>query len=546
MFTAALIIQVIGLAIVFGMICYTLAQKPSVPSRNILVILICTGIALLGYLFEMEATTMETAVLAVKIGYLGKPFLLLATFYFVARYSKIKTPRWLFWILCSLCIVFLGIIYTNNYHHLYYAEVRYEEGFGGHYWTTSTKGPLYWVYVAMNVGYFIANLVMSIFATKKAISKKEKRILFYMYALIAVGVLGYIIYLTGITNGYDTTILGLLLDTIIMSLLFWRYSLFDALALAKDMALDIYSNALVILDSADTVIFINKTAKELFPGIKEGSLRKLTDEERRKVGDLYYYGDKIYRFNLRAIEQNGNSYGTIIEFRDVTNDVNYNKRLNEAVEQRTKEIKNIQRQVVYGFANMVEARDQETGDHIKNTSKYVKMIAEALSKQDKYKGVLTEAIMAIYEDVAPLHDVGKIVIPDAILLKPGRLTPEEFEIMKTHTTSGAKFIDDNLADVETKEYLELARNIALHHHERYDGNGYPTKLKGEDIPLEARIMAVADVYDALTSKRPYKEAFSLEKAKSIMLEGRGTQFDPEILDIFFEIIDKEQNIFSSK
>jgi HD-GYP domain-containing protein (c-di-GMP phosphodiesterase class II) len=144
--------------------------------------------------------------------------------------------------------------------------------------------------------------------------------------------------------------------------------------------------------------------------------------------------------------------------------------------------------------------------------------------------------MEYVEKSAPLHDVGKIRIPDAVLNKPGKLTPEEFEIMKTHATVGKEIIDKAISTVEGGSYLKEARNMAAYHHERWDGKGYPEGLKGEEIPLSARVMAVADVFDALTSKRIYKPAFSIEEALKIIEEGRGTQFDPRCVDVFLEAL----------
>lgn len=193
----------------------------------------------------------------------------------------------------------------------------------------------------------------------------------------------------------------------------------------------------------------------------------------------------------------------------------------------------IQESVIIGMANLIESRDGSTGKHVKNTQNYVRMIANELLS----RGLFTEELTPDYiEDLckaAPLHDVGKIKIPDAILQKPGKLTTEEFETMKLHTTHSRKIIQTIIGDIEDEHYVRLVEDIALYHHERWDGTGYPTGLTESNIPLSARIMAVADVFDALYEERCYKPPIRpIERIMQIMSEGQGTQFDPVILDVF--------------
>ncbi|MCR4797544.1 MAG: HD domain-containing protein [Lachnospiraceae bacterium] len=193
--------------------------------------------------------------------------------------------------------------------------------------------------------------------------------------------------------------------------------------------------------------------------------------------------------------------------------------------------------LIITMADLVESRDSDTGAHVQKTAAYVKIIVEGLKKKGYYPEKITPKFMSDVVRSAPLHDVGKIKIPDEILNKPGKLTDEEFEIMKSHTTEGKRIMENAISTVvEGDNYLKEARNMAAYHHERWDGKGYPEGIHGEVIPLSARIMAVADVFDALTSPRVYKPAFSLEKAISIMEEGKGTQFDPKCLEVFFEAL----------
>ena len=192
--------------------------------------------------------------------------------------------------------------------------------------------------------------------------------------------------------------------------------------------------------------------------------------------------------------------------------------------------------LIITMADMVENRDSDTGAHIQKTAAYVKIIVEGLVKKGYYPEKITPKFVSDVVRSAPLHDVGKINIPDNVLNKPGKLTPEEFEIMKTHTIHGKKIIENAISTVNGENYLKEARNMASYHHERWDGKGYPEGLHGEVIPLSARIMAVADVFDALTSPRVYKPAFPLDEALEILKDGSGKQFDPKCVEVFFEAL----------
>ncbi|CAA0125081.1 Cyclic di-GMP phosphodiesterase [BD1-7 clade bacterium] len=205
------------------------------------------------------------------------------------------------------------------------------------------------------------------------------------------------------------------------------------------------------------------------------------------------------------------------------------------LETKDSEIANTRDATILGLASLAEARDNETGAHIQRTQHYVKTLALQLRTQPRYLRELDDATIELMYKSAPLHDAGKVGIPDHILLKPGKLTDEEFEIMKQHPSIGSQAIKVAEKALGTESsFLAMAREISEFHHEKWDGSGYPYGLKGGHIPLSARLMAVADVYDALISKRVYKPAFSHDKAKDIIVEGRGSHFDPLIVQAFLE------------
>ena len=196
-------------------------------------------------------------------------------------------------------------------------------------------------------------------------------------------------------------------------------------------------------------------------------------------------------------------------------------------------VSNMQSGMITFMAEVVENRDDNTGGHIRRTAEYVECIAKELKKRGVYNSILTDGYMRDMVVSAPLHDIGKIHIPDAVLNKPGKLTEEEFEIMKTHTTAGEELLTHAKTELGESGYLNTAVEMAAYHHEWWNGKGYPYGISGEEIPLCARIMAVADVFDALTSKRCYKSAMPLEKAYAIIREESGTHFDPAVVDAFF-------------
>jgi putative two-component system response regulator len=188
--------------------------------------------------------------------------------------------------------------------------------------------------------------------------------------------------------------------------------------------------------------------------------------------------------------------------------------------------------VIFSLAKLAEARDPETGAHLERIREYCRVLALDLCESGRHRDLIDGMYVQMLYLTSPLHDIGKVGIPDSVLLKPGRLTPEEFDVMKQHAVIGGSTLAAAAEAHPRAKYLRMARDIAMTHHEKFDGSGYPYHLRGEEIPLCGRIVALADVYDALTTARVYKPAYSHETAKSIILDGRGKHFDPEIVDSF--------------
>ncbi|MFT4105222.1 MAG: HD domain-containing phosphohydrolase [Lacrimispora sp.] len=212
----------------------------------------------------------------------------------------------------------------------------------------------------------------------------------------------------------------------------------------------------------------------------------------------------------------------------------YNHHLEDLVREKVDEVSTSQMATIHALIKLSESRDDETGEHIVRTAEYCRFMAEKLLEMGAHEGEIDSGFINSITQASPLHDIGKVGIPDAILLKPGKLTPEEFEVMKTHTTIGHR----TLFSIDKKDsgstFIKVGMEITLCHHEKWDGSGYPRGLKGEEIPISARIMALSDVYDALRSKRVYKEGYSHEKSMEIISQGRGSHFDPLLVDVFLE------------
>lgn len=219
--------------------------------------------------------------------------------------------------------------------------------------------------------------------------------------------------------------------------------------------------------------------------------------------------------------------------------------LDHSVTEKVNAIEKMQNQIIISFADIIEARDGNTGKHVKRTSEYVEALVKELKRNGDYEDILDEQYMHDVMLSAPLHDIGKITISDTILLKPGRLTQTEFNIIKNHTINGKTIIEHSMSDIEDEDFLKVAKSVALYHHECWDGSGYPYGIEGEQIPLCARIMSIADYFDALVTKRSYKEALPTSVVFDDIKSLRGKKFDPIVTDAFLRIRDQIDEIAKS-
>lgn len=308
----------------------------------------------------------------------------------------------------------------------------------------------------------------------------------------------------------------------------------------------------------------NAIAKKIIPGLVQckvdmqvkdvvqvEKILEWLDEYSQNIRNSFAYENENHHYHcsIRRLCHKGKACGYIVEMQEDTDKWNYmkllstyNSELETQVKEKTEHISNIQSQVVIGLADIVENRDDNTGGHIKRTSDVVCILMEVIRENQIL--VLEEKFCNDIIKAAPMHDLGKIGIDDSILRKPGRLTDEEFAIMQTHAEKSAALVESILKGVEEEHFVNVAINVAKYHHEKWNGTGYPMHLKGEEIPLEARIMAIADVYDALVSKRCYKEPMSFEKAFDVMMESMGSHFDPNLEPVFLMSRERLEKYYS--
>lgn len=265
-------------------------------------------------------------------------------------------------------------------------------------------------------------------------------------------------------------------------------------------------------------------------------------EEWKKIPVIFLTADRTEKteetcFQMGAMDYIGKPFVPAIMLQRVRRTLElqgYRKSLEQMVEQQLQRITQLQQDIIITMANLIESRDGTTGEHVKRTSAYVNLLVNKMQEKGIYKETLTSTYIDYLKKASPLHDIGKLTVPDRILQKPGALTQEEYDLIKLHAQAGGQLIQENMNRIVDKEFVEIAQDLAAFHHEKWNGLGYPNGLKGEEIPLAARILAIADVFDALVSERQYKKGMTLNQAFGIMEKERGNSFEPVLLDVFLE------------
>lgn len=535
--------------------------------------LIVVAVSVFGYYLLSISRTLEEALLAQIISYVGSVFLPLFYFFLVSEICHIALSKTVKIVLSLVQAGIYGFVCTIGRNELFYKSVTGHMK-NGMVVLEKVYGPFHIPAVGSKYIYLVLSVMIVIYAfvKKKSVDRKNA---IAMLVFMALGVTGYAV--EKILN-FEYSFMPVIFNVLMLAALIPIYD---------SNIYTVYENKDIINEQLSDVGFLtfdlkkaykgcNSDMEKIFPELSQYKLGQIIKNSSRDLQNIIDYisyiegryadrsrkehihisiepflrDDRYYDGRIHILTGPfGNLKGYTIELHDNTEHYKalelkerYNEELAKEVEKKTKQIKTIQEKTILGMAQMVESRDLSTGGHIKRTSDVVRIFARKLVKSELG---LSPQFLAHVIRSAPMHDLGKIGVDDAVLRKQGRFTDEEYEKMKKHSEIGYHMVNEILSGVEDPEFVCVAENVAHYHHEKIDGTGYPDGLKGEEIPMEARIMALADVFDALVSKRCYKEAYSYEKAYEIIEQDAGTHFDKTLAMLFLSCKEELEKYYNA-
>ena len=512
---------------------------------NFALIFIVIDVSSMGYVFLQMSRNLEEALIAQKIIYLGGAFLPMFLFFAVIRLCRTNVGKWVKPAMIFLSMFLYGLIMTSGKYPLYYKSVGYSVE-NGIVVLTKEYTVFHSLFYFVLVVYLFTGIAVVVYTYYRRIDVSATLLaLLLVPLLLCVGGL-----LIGKANNHNVEIVPLLYDItlVIYIVIIRKISLYDVMYTGVEALTREGDTGFISIDNRFNYLGSNEVACKIIPEIArvrvdtcikdyrmfDDTLIKWADDFDKDMLDGVKNdqhicrsadGESVYYVNISYLYEGKKRCGYQFFFIDNTKEYNYNERLKKEVKEKTAHIEDMHNTLIMGMATMVESRDNSTGGHIRRTSELVKMLTDRIKNDPDNDFGLSDEFCEALIKAAPMHDLGKIAVDDAILRKPGKFEPEEFEKMKMHAPEGARIVHEILKDTDDEVFKQVAENMAHYHHERWDGSGYPEGRKGCDIPIEARIMAIADVYDALVSKRVYKDKMSFEKADSIIMEGMGTQFD---------------------
>lgn len=560
----SVVFDLVAFIVSFVMMGSVLARYKKVDTQFLL-LSVAIMVSCMGRFILAISQSLETALLANRILYVGGCYAPLLLVVVLFKLSDIRLPKLAVLAMTLYSSIVMLLVMTTGYFDLYYKEVELVIT-DGYSHLTKVYGPLHILYPIMMAFYGVILLIFLVCSPKM----RNKISLRTVMGLSVIGCSVILAY--AIERALDSAISLVSLSYLVAMVFLIRY--FDRLNM-YDMSANVLSAlehrggyGYVVFDTKCRYISSNRYIKEIFPEIGEWIVDKRVPPSdsmlyteavqyflRMKWEDIdkkvISAEGKFFELDIRPIFHGKKKAGYLIEFVDRTierkyfNSIeNYNAVLQQEVEAKTANIMHIKDMMVLGMADMVESRDSSTGGHIKRTSAVVRVFSERLGERCGDFGFDGHFLRQV-EKAAPMHDLGKIAIADSILQKPAKLTADEYSEMKRHTVEGAKIVENILRDVEDDEFVQIAKNVALYHHERWDGGGYPMGIAGEAIPVEARIMALADVFDALVSGRCYKEDFSCDEAFAVIEQDLGAHFDPELGRIFLQCRPELEQIYNN-
>ena len=506
-------------------------------------------IANLGYYMVAVSQTVPEAILGIKISYLGiYPHIFMMYAIFNLCNMDIKKPIRL--TLLGISTIFFLFSLSIGSSRLFYKDIT-GELIGNQLVLHKTYGPVHTLYYIQIFIYMLITITATVYAFRKKndVSRHNLR---YMFACESIPVLTFFIGRFFHLN-VDLTPLSYILCGIVLIIISRRIILYDVTETVIETIAFNGKTGFASFDDGFHYLGSNQIARDIYPELAklkvDDSVLKNSELNNEIIKNIRKYiidpkknsfyktsGEQIFQIDINKLFDGRLNRGYILYMQDDTKNQKYisllngfNDKLRDEVAQKTEHIVEMHNNLILSMATMVESRDNSTGGHIKRTSDVVQLLVDEImndKKEDALK--LSEEFCHNLIKAAPMHDLGKIAVDDAVLRKPGRFTDEEFEKMKIHAAEGARIVHEILKDTDDQAFRILAENVAHYHHERWDGSGYPQGLKGEEIPIESRIMAIADVYDALVSKRVYKESMSFKDADKIIMEGMGRHFDKKL------------------
>ena len=513
----------------------------------------------LGYCFFILSESLGEALLGNKMIYLGGTFLPLLVTLSVFGLCKIK-PNIIFRVLMILtALMSYGWTLTAGYNGWFYKSVTLDMS-KGYPVLVKEYGPMHTVFLCLIVLYTLVGVIVLIraFRSRKDVSNKIIFLLFLPEVLSVLSYFGGKVF----GGGFEIMPLSYNLALLVFLLISYRISMYDVTDSAIDSIVEKGNTGFASFDFRYRFLGMNEPAGEMIPWLKDLSVDSvITDETVIKWLNAFELDESNDKFRYR---QDGNvnlidinylmsgkrKVGYQLLITDDTKNQKYlemlehfNSKLEQEVKSKTEHIVEMHDNLILSMATMVESRDNSTGGHIKRTSDGVRIIVSEMVNGG-YKGLSEKFVNDIIK-AAPMHDLGKIAVDDAVLRFEGRYNDEQYAKMKKHAAEGARIVHEILKETDDYDFHILAENVAHYHHERWDGSGYPEGLKGEQIPLEARIMAIADVYDALVSKRCYKESMPFADADKIIMDGFGTQFDGSLKPYYVAARPKLEEYYSN-
>ena len=501
----------------------------------------------LGYCMLNRSQGLEAALVAVVLTYISGCYLMPVIMFTVFSLCHIKLPRWISVGLLAVNTLVLLCLVVNGESGLIYKSVSFQH-MNDQAILTKVYGPVHVVYYATIFACFLASIGAMVYSyiRKKQVSRK------LIYLLLLPVALSMLSFFCGrqLVKGIELIPGSITIALMVYLVIVHRICLYDITDTAIDTLVQTGDTAFISIDFKLNYLGSNATAKAILPELNaltvdlpvarvpamDGTvlawLKAFIKDESDNTA-LFERNNRIYKIQSGYLYDGRRKRGYQLFITDDTADrqyinllANFNTELKREVDEKTAHILAMHNNLILSMATMVESRDNSTGGHIRRTSEGVRLLTAEIQADGAF--ALSEAFCRNLIKAAPMHDLGKIAVDDAVLRKPGRFTPEEFEKMKAHAAEGARIVHEVLKDTDDPEFQIIAENVAHYHHERWDGSGYPEGLKGEEIPIEARIMAIADVYDALVSKRVYKDSMPFDQADAIIMQGMGKHFDARL------------------